>query len=230
MRPRLRRKRGAAGLPKNRLDAMSDAVFGVAMTLLALELRIPLGLSDPEVGLALHGITPRFYTYLLTFTFIAVVWIYLQHFQHMLLRYDLVTITISLLASGGIILLPFTSSVASAYPAVSTAQSLFAFNFAAIRFLYGINTLYSIWLDVPVVVSRSLMRAFAAAVWACFAYVGVFVPILVSHRPTWGIPAVGLMVVAAYVVIWILHPHFAAAYEAIHTDPDNDGNRISSAT
>ena len=46
------------------------------------------------------------------------------------------TITLSLLASGGIILLPFTSSV------------------AAIIALYGINTLYSIRRDIPAVVGR----------------------------------------------------------------------------
>ena len=205
----------ALGLPKNRLDAMSDAIFGVAMTLLALELRIAPGLPAGSVTSEIAGMGPRFWTFFLTFAFIAVVWIYLQHFQHLMLRYDLVTITLSLLASAGIILLPFTSSTAASYPGVPAAQRLFALNFAAIIGIYGINTLYSIRRDVPAVVSRRLLYAFAAAAWSCFVYVGVFVPILVSYRPAWGIPAVAVMVVAAFSAICLMHPHFSSAYEEI---------------
>jgi uncharacterized membrane protein len=206
------------GLPKQRLDAMSDAIFAVAMTLLALELKIPHGLPLSAVPGALDEVLPRFATYLLTFAFIGIIWIYLQHFQQMLLRYDLVTITISLMAAGGIILLPFTSSTAAAYGASPHAQRLFAFNFAGIVFLYGVNTLYSIWRDVPAVVDRRLMGAFAWVVWICCGYLGVGVPILVSYRPTWGIPAVAALVVIAYVLMWIMHPHFANAYRAIRED------------
>jgi hypothetical protein len=136
----------------------------------------------------------------------------------MLLRYDLVTITISLLASGGIILLPFTSSTAAAYPAVAAAQRLFAWNFGGIIFLYGLNTLYSIRFDVPEIVSRKLLRSFAVIVWSCFVYVSIVVPLLVTYRPQWGMPAVALMVVTAYIALWLLHPHFARAYEAIAED------------
>jgi uncharacterized membrane protein len=201
---------------------MSDAVFGVAMTLLALDLRIPLGLPLSDVPGQLIEVIPRFYTYLLTFTFIAVVWIYLQHFQQMLLRYDLVTITISLLASGGIILLPFTSSTAAAYPGSPDAQRLFSLNFAAIVLLYGLNTLYSIWCEVPKAVDRRLLRAFAIVVWVAVAHLGIIVPILVGTRPTWGIPAVGALVVGAYIMMWLMHPHFALAYRAILQDKSAD--------
>jgi uncharacterized membrane protein len=206
------------GLPKQRLDAMSDAIFAVAMTLLALELKIPHGLPLSAVPAALAELLPRFSIYLLTFAFIGIIWIYLQHFQQMLLRYDLVTITISLMAAGGIILLPFTSSTAAAYEASPAAQRLFAFNFAGIVFLYGFNTLYSIWRDVPAAVDRRLMRAFAIVVWSCCLYLAAGVPILVTYRPTWGIPAVAILVVIAYVLMWVMHPHFAKAYRAIRQE------------
>jgi uncharacterized membrane protein len=203
------------GLPKGRLDTMSDAIFGVAMTLLALDIKIPDGTELAAVPGQLGHLVPHFQAYVLSFTFIAIVWIYLQHFQHMLLRYDLVTITISLLASGGIVLLPFTSSTAARYPASPSAQRLFAFNFAGIVFLYGINTVYSIWRDIPAVVNRRLLATFAVVVWSCFAYLAIVVPILVTFRPTWGVSAVSALVVVAYVALWLMHPHFAAAYRAI---------------
>ena len=194
---------------------MSDAIFGVAMTLLALEMRIAPGLESSAFSAEIARLGPRFWTFFLTFAFIAVVWIYLQHFQHMMLRYDLVTITLSLFASAGIVLLPFTSSTAAGYPTESAAQRLFAFNFGAIIAIYGVNTLYSIRRDIPSVVDRGLLRAFALTVWACFVYVGVFVPILVTYAPEWGMRAVGVMVIGAYVGICLMHPHFSTAYEAI---------------
>jgi uncharacterized membrane protein len=64
--------------PKVRLDALSDAVFGVAMTLLILDVRLPEDF-DPhnEQGLlhGLIGLMPRFLPYVLSFLVLGLRWL-----------------------------------------------------------------------------------------------------------------------------------------------------------
>jgi uncharacterized membrane protein len=57
-------------LSAGRLEAFSDAVMAVIITILALELRPPAGTSWPDLKSAL----PTFAVYVLSFTFIAIYW------------------------------------------------------------------------------------------------------------------------------------------------------------
>src|SRR5215831_8454941 len=68
--------RGGTGdrlLPTNRLEAFSDGVFAIAITLLVLELHVPTGREAlvPELGSEWQ----RYLGYLVSFTFIGGVWI-----------------------------------------------------------------------------------------------------------------------------------------------------------
>jgi len=56
--------------PKARLDALSDAVFGVAMTLLVLDVRLPEDFHPQdanELVQAIFGLMPKFLPYVLSF-------------------------------------------------------------------------------------------------------------------------------------------------------------------
>jgi uncharacterized membrane protein len=57
-------------LSAGRLEAFSDAVIAVIITILALELRPPAGTSWPD----LKAVLPTFAVYVLSFTFIAIYW------------------------------------------------------------------------------------------------------------------------------------------------------------
>ena len=61
---------GANHLGMERLIFFSDAVFAIAITLLALDIRLPPGsegLNDSELFLALLGLTNQYLAYLLSF-------------------------------------------------------------------------------------------------------------------------------------------------------------------
>ncbi len=58
-----------------RLLFMSDAVFAIVMTLLALELRVPEGFSDATVMEALREMTPKLIAFAISFAVISVFWI-----------------------------------------------------------------------------------------------------------------------------------------------------------
>ena len=64
---------------KNRLEAFSDGVIAIAITIMVLELRIPEG-ADWR---ALQPIVPVFITYVLSFVYIGIYWNNHHHLIHM---------------------------------------------------------------------------------------------------------------------------------------------------
>ncbi|MGP4111769.1 TMEM175 family protein [Streptomyces sp. 4N509B] len=75
-RPSPRGAQGATGPGEGveRLTALSDGVFAIAMTLLALDIRVPPGLDDGEFHEALWEALPNVGAYALSFTVIAQFW------------------------------------------------------------------------------------------------------------------------------------------------------------
>lgn len=66
---------------KHRLDALTDGLFAIVMTLLVLELKVPelpKSAASSEIGKALAGNLPVFFSFLITFMFAALFW-YLHH-------------------------------------------------------------------------------------------------------------------------------------------------------
>jgi len=64
--------------PRARLDALTDAVFGVAMTLLVLDVRLPEDFhpkDTKEFLQALLGLTPKFLPYVLSFGVLGLRWL-----------------------------------------------------------------------------------------------------------------------------------------------------------
>jgi uncharacterized membrane protein len=64
--------------PKARLDALSDAVFGVAMTLLVLDVRLPEDFQPhdaSELVQAIFGLMPKFLPYVLSFGVLGLRWL-----------------------------------------------------------------------------------------------------------------------------------------------------------
>src|SRR6185312_2616104 len=64
--------------PKARLDALSDAIFGVSMTLLVLDVRLPEDVHPKDANellLAMLGLMPRFLPYVLSFAVLGLRWL-----------------------------------------------------------------------------------------------------------------------------------------------------------
>ena len=64
--------------PKSRLDALSDSIFGVAMTLLALDVRLPDEFEPRDATELLHalaGLEPKFLPYALSFGVLGLRWL-----------------------------------------------------------------------------------------------------------------------------------------------------------
>src|SRR5687768_17417386 len=62
---------------KNRLEAFSDAVIAIIMTIMVLELKVPHGVDLD----ALRPLVPKFLSYLLSFVYLGIYW---NNHHHML--------------------------------------------------------------------------------------------------------------------------------------------------
>jgi uncharacterized membrane protein len=98
----------------SRIEAFSDGVFAIAITLLVLEIHVP---EHPEVGLgrALLDQWPTYASYVVSFFVIGIIWI--NHhavFDH-LVRADRILLFLNLLLLLWVALLPWPTNVLGAY-------------------------------------------------------------------------------------------------------------------
>ena len=72
------------------MEALSDAVFGVALTLLVLEIRLPetADLTDAEFAAQLLGVAPTLIAYLVTFITLGYYWIIHRQIMDLIVRFD----------------------------------------------------------------------------------------------------------------------------------------------
>src|SRR5213082_3861402 len=71
-------------MTKGRLEAFSDGVIAIIITIMVLELKVPHG-SD---WTALMAVTPNFLSYVLSFIYLAIYWNNHHHLLHTVTRVD----------------------------------------------------------------------------------------------------------------------------------------------
>ncbi len=129
-----------------RLEALSDGVFAVAITLLALDVRVlqlPVGATETALYDAVLALAPKFFTYLMTFVLVGMFWIAhhrmftaIQHVDRALLWFN-----INLLL--WICLLPLSASALGAYHGYRTSVIIYGLNVILVG-----QSLFGIWYYV----------------------------------------------------------------------------------
>ena len=110
-----------------RVIFFSDAVFAIAITLLAIDLRLPAGTyTDATLIDALRAMAPEIFAFALTFGVIAMFW--LGHYRtfRRLARIDGRLATLNLLFLAFVALLPFPTSVMAHDGDLGTAAAFYA--------------------------------------------------------------------------------------------------------
>ncbi|MFF1557040.1 TMEM175 family protein [Streptomyces sp. NPDC058279] len=98
-----------------RVLALSDGVFAIAMTLLALDITLPTGLAPAGFEHALGELMPNLWAYALSFVVIAAFWRgHHQVFQHVR-EVDGTVVKLGLLNLGLIALMPFPTTLLAEY-------------------------------------------------------------------------------------------------------------------
>jgi uncharacterized membrane protein len=117
-----------AGKNLGRLEALSDGVFAVAMTLLVLDLKTPMAEaihSEHDLRAALLAQAPRLLTYLMSFMTLGIFWLGQQAQLNLLERSnrDVVWLHIGFLAV--VCLIPFSTSLLAEFILYRTALLLY---------------------------------------------------------------------------------------------------------
>jgi uncharacterized membrane protein len=123
---------------KNRIEALSDGIFAIVMTLLILEIHVPKLPPDApnvEVAPALIALWPKFVSYLVTFVSLGFFWIGHHIMYHVIRRTDRILLWLNIFFFMFVSLLPFSTSVLNAFSEAFIAPLLFGANLAIIGWI-----------------------------------------------------------------------------------------------
>ncbi|HTL84957.1 MAG TPA: TMEM175 family protein [Acidimicrobiia bacterium] len=123
-----------AGTSSGRVEAFSDAVIAIAITLLVLEIRVPVLKDGESLSRALLDLWPKYATFAVSFLTIGVMWINHHTLFERIQRVDRRLLFVNLFLLMAISFVPFPTAVLGDY--VQNAQA----GHAAAA-LYGINML-----------------------------------------------------------------------------------------
>ncbi|HEY7557791.1 MAG TPA: TMEM175 family protein [Candidatus Binatia bacterium] len=132
-------------ISKNRIEALSDGIFAIVMTLLVLELHVPnLPLTAPnvEVTRALIALGPKFVSYVVAFVSLGVFWVGHHLMYHAVRRADRALLWLNIAFFMLVSLLPFSTSVLNAFPRALIAPFLFGANLALVGWLLFFQWIY----------------------------------------------------------------------------------------
>jgi len=122
-------------LGKNRIEALSDGIFAIAMTLLILELHVPAlppTASNAQVVPALLHLWPKFATYAVSFITLGVYWVGHHLLYHGIRRADRTLLWLNILFFLLVSFIPFTTSVLNAFRETQAALLFFGANLTLI--------------------------------------------------------------------------------------------------
>ena len=139
-------KRLISVLNTKRIEALTDGVFAIAMTLLVLSLEIPAipeGAAAQVLPKLVLGLWPDFFNYALSFILLAKFWI-LHHRQfHFIKAIDQRLLWINILGLMFIALIPFSTSLIAKHGDVQVAALFFECNLLAIGSIFYMHWSYA---------------------------------------------------------------------------------------
>jgi uncharacterized membrane protein len=122
-----------AGHSVERLAALSDGIFAVAMTLLVLDLRLPVIdaiHSERDLWHALAAIAPQIVMYMMTFLTLGIFWVGQQALLNHLSRSDRDLTWLHLAFLFAVTLMPFSTKLLAEFAAYRTALLIYWANIA----------------------------------------------------------------------------------------------------
>lgn len=118
-----------------RIIFFSDAVFAIAITLLALDLKLPATGATGSLSHSLFELWPVYQSYATSFLVIGLYWVGHHHYFRFIRCYDYIFISLNIALLGCISALPFATSVLDRYPSHPSAVAFYAFFMAMTGYL-----------------------------------------------------------------------------------------------
>ena len=121
-------------LSPHRVEALTDGVFAIVMTILVLELSVPViteGSVHVELGHRLLDIWPKFLSYVVTFLMLGLQWFHHHRQFHWITQSDSILVWINTVYLMFVALLPFSTSILGEYIEEPLAVIIYGGNFVA---------------------------------------------------------------------------------------------------
>lgn len=182
------------------MEALSDGIYAIAMTLLVLDLKIPslpAGVSEHALQRSLLDLLPRGITWLSSFGVMSLLWMGQQRIYALCTSLDVAMVWSELAQLAFISLFPFTAAFAAAYRSHVTAAVLYGVHLLVITVFSYLRT--SHLLRQPTLHSPNLspqiatrIRQRARLLFACAAATIA----LAFAVPTWSV--LGMLPIALF--------------------------------
>jgi uncharacterized membrane protein len=167
----------------DRVKALTDGVFAIAMTLLVLSLKLPPAHSlegDLSVVKMLLSQLDLFYNYFLSFILLAFFWINHHNQFHCYAKTDNAHLWLNLFLLMFVTLMPFSTVLVSDYPQYGAADAVFAVNIILISLFYYLNYWYAekrgyLVDGLPEKISSQIKYQVILIISICFLAIGLAV-------------------------------------------------------
>jgi uncharacterized membrane protein len=113
-------------MTKSRLEAFSDGVFAIVITLLILDVRFPA--DKPLTWETLRSVTPHLWAFALSFVIVGVYWVSHHNMLHFIKQVDRQLLWLNLALLLLIVLIPFPAALLGQHPDSELAVMLYGVN------------------------------------------------------------------------------------------------------
>ena len=192
------------GPSTNRLTALSDGIYAIAMTLLVLNIEESSIIDTPTTTSVFNQLVsrwPYFSHYFLSFMLLSCFWIIHHVHFHYIKRTNRVLLWINLVNLMFIALLPFSTSFLADYTQFTIAAVFFHCNLLVIGMMFYTNWTYATWkhhlvaqnmseehikngrrrsLIIPIIALAAIIFAFITPRWSSMPY--LFIPFMLAKE------------------------------------------------
>lgn len=152
-----------------RIEAFSDGVFAIVITLLVLEIHVPI-VSGPNVSQALSrsllAMAPKFLSYILSFAIVCIWWVAHHYLFHLLRKSDRALLWLNSLFLLWLAFIPFPTALMGDYPrerisvmCYGAVMALAGISFSAMRYYaFFVGKLAQPGLD-PALLRRAMLKS-----------------------------------------------------------------------
>ena len=111
-----------------RLEAFSDGVIAVAITILVLEIKLPhlkSGVADAEAFASMKMLLPQLLAFILSFVMLAIFWVNHHQFMHSITHVNRTLLWLNMDLLFWLCIIPFPTAFLGDHPYLKTAVGLF---------------------------------------------------------------------------------------------------------
>lgn len=211
------------GLRKERIEALHDGIYAVAMTLLVLELHVPSsarGFSDFVRQLSAESV--QFGAAAIAFSVVGLMWLNNYYRSSMIVRVDFTHLALTVAAAGTIVLVPFSTKALADYWVFPWGIAVFSWNIFLAVILYVVAAHHYIRYLIPKRVDRVFLRQNARFMWLFAALSGIVVPAIAFVSPLGAV--IVILAAAGFNVVAMvrMQPRYIVAHRIamLHAEDD----------